>query len=548
MTKKCIVIGLDGATFDIINPMIKEGELPTFKKIMKNGCYGRLKSTPVPVSASAWSSFITGLNPGGHRIFGFFKPLKNGYRVTVTNSTDRKGIEIWDSLKKSGKTCGAVNIPLTYPAKNINGFMISGFPAPKIDEKSVKPETLLETLRENLGDFSTQPQVFWSKGNEEKYIEDCYRRWDIEEKMYHLLKKEKCDVFIFVFKITDDILHGLWKCIDSSHPFHDAKAGALEDKVLDIYRRADKVLSDVIGRMDSDTILIVMSDHGFGPVHSTVYLNNWLMKMGYIKLKNDFATRLKLFLHKRGFNAANIFIMARKLGVENQIIQKAFSPRKKSRKVAGKLLLSFNDVDWSETKAYCRGGYGEIYVNKKGREPLGIVEEGEYEEVVKELISKLSDLRDPRNNNQMFGEPVAGRDLFRGKYKNEGPDIVFSDQLEYITLMFPEFASNKLVTESLLHRSGEHRPYGIFMAYGRDVAPGEIKNANIMDIAPTILYYTGSKIPNEMHGRILKEIFPSEVLRKEERFEEIEEKKKESVVTKEEEEEIMERLRRLGYA
>jgi predicted AlkP superfamily phosphohydrolase/phosphomutase len=103
------------------------------------------------------------------------------------------------------------------------------------------------------------------------------------------------------------------------------------------------------------------------------------------------------------------------------------------------------------------------------------VEEGEYEELVKELISKLSDLKDPRNNNQMFGEPVAGRDLFRGESKNEGPDIIFSDQLEYITLMFPEFASNKLVTESLLYRSGEHRPYGIFMAYGRDIAHGEIK-------------------------------------------------------------------------
>ncbi len=548
MTKKCIVIGLDGATFDIINPMIKEGELPTFKKIMKNGCYGPLKSTPVPVSASAWSSFITGLNPGGHRIFGFFKPLKDGYRVTVTNSTDRKGIEIWDSLEKSGKTCGAVNIPLTYPAKNINGFMVSGFPSPKINEKSVKPKALLEKLQKNLGDLSTQPQVFWSKGKEEEYLEDCYRRWNIEEKMYHLLKREKCDVFIFVFKITDDILHGLWKCIDSSHPFHDAKAGELKDKVLDIYRRADKVLSDVIGRMDSDTILIVMSDHGFGPVHSTVYLNNWLMKMGYIKLKNDSVTRLKRFLHKKGFNAANIFIMSRKLGLENRIIKKAFSPRKKTRKIGGKLLLSFNDVDWSKTKAYCRGGYGEIYVNKKGRDPAGIVEEGEYEELVKELISKLRDLRDPRNNNQMFSEPVAGRDVFRGEYKNEGPDIVFSDQLEYITLMYPEFASNKLVTESLLYRSGEHRPYGIFMAYGRDIARGEIKNADIIDITPTILYYTGSKIPKEMHGRILKGIFSAGISKKEEIFEEIEEKEKESVVTKEEEEEIMKRLRNLGYA
>ena len=548
MTKKCIVIGLDGATFDIINPMIQEGELPTFKKIMRDGCYGRLKSTPTPVSASAWSSFITGLNPGGHRIFGFFKPLKEDYRVTVTDSTDRKGMEIWDALKKSGKTCGAVNIPLTYPAKDINGFMISGFPAPKINEKSVKPNALLETLQKNIGDLSIQPQVFWSKGNEEKYLEDCYKRWDIEEKMYHLLKKEKCDVFIFVFKVTDDILHGLWKCIDSTHPYHDAKAGKLKDKVLDIYRRADNVLSDVIGRMDSDTILIVMSDHGFGPVHSTVYLNNWLMKMGYIKLKNDFVTRLKLFLHKSGFNAANLFIMARKLGLMKLLIKMAFSPVKKTRKMSGKLLLSFNDVDWSKTKAYCRGGYGEIYVNMKGREPSGIVEEGEYEELVKELISKLRDLRDPRNNNQMFGEPVAGRDVFQGEYKNEAPDIVFTDQLEYITPVFPEFASNKLVTESLLYSSGNHRPYGIFMAYGRDIAHGEIKNANIIDITPTILYYTGSKIPKEMHGMILKEIFSEEILKKEEVFEEIGEKKKESVVTKEEEEEIIKRLRSLGYA
>ena len=547
MTKKCIVIGLDGATFDIINPMIKEGELPTFKKIMKNGCYGKLKSTPIPISPSAWSSFITGLNPGGHRIFGFFKPLKNSYSVTVTNSTDRKGIEMWDALNKSGKTCGAVNIPLTYPAKDINGFMISGYPSPAINDKSVKPNALLKRLRKHLGDFSTQPQVFWSKENEEEYLKDCYRRWDIEEKMYHLLKKEKCDVFMFVFRITDDLLHGLWKCIDSSHPFHDAKAGALKDKVLEVYRRADKVLSDVIERMDSDTILIVMSDHGFGPVHSTVYLNNWLMKMGYLNLKDDIVTKFKFLLHKRGFNAINIFSMARKLGVENLIIEKSFSPMKKTRKTAGKLLLSFYDVDWSKTKAYCRGGSGEVYVNLKGREPSGIVEEGEYEELVKELISKLRDLRDPRNNNRIFGEPFAGRDIFQGEYKNECADILFRD-LEYSTMTFPEFVSNKLVTESLLYRSGDHRSYGIFMAYGKDIAPGELKNANIMDIAPTILYYTGSKIPSGMHGRVLKGVFSSGIFKKEERFEEIEEKKKESVISEEEEEEIMKRLRSLGYA
>jgi hypothetical protein len=114
--------------------------------------------------------------------------------------------------------------------------------------------------------------------------------------------------------------------------------------------------------------------------------------------------------------------------------------------------------------------------------------------------------------------------------------------------MFPEFASNKLVTESVLYKSGDHRPYGIFMAYGRDIAHGEIKNANIIDITPTILYYTGSKIPEEIHGRILKGIFSPDILKKEEVFEKIGEKEKESVVTKEEEEEIMKRLRNLGYA
>ena len=128
--RKVICIGLDGATFDLIRPWLSKGKLPNIGRIIKDGVWGELESVIPPVSAPAWTSFMTGKNPGKHGIFGFKKEKQGTYEELFVNRKLIKSETLWKCLSDVGKKVIVINVPLTYPPEEINGYLMSGMDTP----------------------------------------------------------------------------------------------------------------------------------------------------------------------------------------------------------------------------------------------------------------------------------------------------------------------------------------------------------------------------------------------------------------------------------
>lgn len=181
--RKIVVIGLDGATFDIIDPLIKKGKLPNLSKIMENGVRGELKSTIHPITPQAWTTFLTGKNAGKHGIFDFTSRKSNSYDIKFINASTRKAQSIFSILSKADKKVGAVAIPFTFPPEKINGFMLSGIDAPVGNEMAVHPDKIYTEIKRNFGRYyihlaspvgrKIDKDKFWKdiKTDQEKFYE-----------------------------------------------------------------------------------------------------------------------------------------------------------------------------------------------------------------------------------------------------------------------------------------------------------------------------------------------------------------------------------------
>jgi predicted AlkP superfamily phosphohydrolase/phosphomutase len=156
---KVLVIGLDGATFNVIKPLLKEGRLPNLKRLVEEGSHGNLVSTTPPLSPVAWTSFITGSNPEKHGIYDFLMRKGNeGYTVKFSNGGDRKVKPIWEIINKTGgELVGIVNVPMSYPPDIVNNFIVSGFDAPGTDSSSMHPSELYDEILERFGNYIIEP-------------------------------------------------------------------------------------------------------------------------------------------------------------------------------------------------------------------------------------------------------------------------------------------------------------------------------------------------------------------------------------------------------
>ena len=220
---------------------------------------------------------------------------------------------------------------------------------------------------------------------------------------------------------------------------------------------------------------------------------------------------MKRWAFRRGFNVYNLFLLAKKLGVMPSM-EAAYGKHSAALGLVRRMALSFEDIDWERTKVYSFGNYGQLYVNVKGREPKGLVAAGaEYDALVDEVSRELLELRDPKRGNIMFDKVLPKKDLYRGPYADQAPDLVFLDsKMIYNAHRFFELASNLLVTPHPLY-SGNHKMEGILIASGPSfAADGKPGTASILDVAPTVLALAGMRIPAYMDGGILKGLMVAE--------------------------------------
>jgi predicted AlkP superfamily phosphohydrolase/phosphomutase len=508
---KVLVIGLDGVTFDLLGPWIKAGELPNLQKLANQGASGKLRTTLPPISSSSWSSFLTGVNPGKHGLVDFVYPGSDSYKVTMINATSRRTRALWNWLNDAGFKVGLLGIPTTYPTEPVDGFMVSGFLAPGPDSEWAYPPDLKQELRAELGEFLLSPdERYRSTRWLDRFLEDLTASVENRtQAALYLMRNKPWDLFAVVYWDTDMVQHETWRLLDPSHPRYDAEeAAAHREQILAFHRKVDADVGRLLSEVDSDTLVVVMSDHGFGPVHSFFLTNNWLVSAGLLQFKKSAGTRFKRALFRLGFTPLRMFRIVKALGLGKLRRQVRFQQKSG---LLNRVFLSFDDVDWSQTQAFSIGSFGQVYVNLAGVRPEGIVQPGqEYEELKERITREALALRDPRTGEPLVEHVYRREEIYSGPYIDRTPDLIVQPRgWQYMAFGHADFGSNKLV-EPIIGLSGHHRPDGVLILAGEGVKPGiQIEGASILDLAPTILHAMGIDVPQDLDGRVLGEAFES---------------------------------------
>lgn len=544
---KLIVIGIDGASPDLMVPWMDQGMLPNFQKIRQDGVFGRLISVPNQRSAAAWSSFITGINPGKHGIFEFYERIPGKHNIRFTRAASRDGISFWKYLSDNGKTVIVVNMPMTYPAEKIKGCLISGIDAPgKNSPGFSNPAKLLEEIEQEIGPYIQEPGVTTlvvagEKGKAFRKIIQSVRQRG--KTIRYLMSKYNWDTTVVVFRETDPAQHCFWKYMDDS-------VSELENAVLRVYQEIDREIGKILSSIGNDYHVLVMSDHGFGfRQHGSGCLNEWLHKAGFLKFKKDNGGMAVPSVLKNGY----------------QFLEKILSRRLKEKlfglfpglinRVQSKMF--FGGIDWENTIAYADNIMPVVWINTSDFSPTGVRSE-EYWKVVSDLKSELSERCLEGTTGRKVIEWVKHREeIYAGRHINKAPDLLIrwkeSERIEglrYGTEGTP--ISPRHPTREFTVISGDHRPMGIFMAAGDGIKRHyKIQDLNIVDVTATAIYLNLVPVPRYLDGRVPKNLFedhflsinPVETVQWESASDTLEVPE----YTQEEEAILRDRLRGLGY-
>lgn len=507
---KVMIIGVDGATFDIIFPLMEKGYLPNFKRLISDGVHGYLRSTIHPITPQAWSTFLTGKNAGKHGIYDFMRRRDGSYEMEFANASVRSDDSIFMYLSKRGRKVGAIAIPFTFPPEPVNGFMLSGMDSPAEDERAVYPKAVWTEIRNKFSNYHIHlaSPIGRKRQEEGKFWDDIQAEDDNRTEIStYLWNKYPCDLFMTTYTNTDRVQHQYF----TEELEKDLANGKIDANNLLIksYLNVDSKLELLLecAEDDGDTMVIVMSDHGSGPIRRFFYLNRWLEQNGFL-VYLDRSEGLTFGAMEKARYMAKRFLPRR---AKNFL--KTFLPALRDKVESYRF---FRDIDWSKTKAYGFGMYGNIFINLQGRQPQGTVSPGsEYDNVSREIIEAMQGLRDPITGEAIVENVYRREELYHGPRVVDAPDLIIGwKDYSFYTSNTPGrergdcFGGYLKIDGSDFLHLGTHRLDGIFIAKGRELKKGaKIDGARIADVAPTVLYALGEEIPADMDGRVLSEIF-----------------------------------------
>jgi predicted AlkP superfamily phosphohydrolase/phosphomutase len=568
---RVFIIGWDGATFDLIKPWVAQGKLPTIARLMATGAHGLLRSTLPPMTFPAWTTFLTGKNQGKHGIFDFTRQPPNSYALEFVNGARRRALTFWQLLSQAGRQVISISVPCTFPPDPVNGIMISGFDAPglggrgaHVDARGMYPPELCQELaqkaaphpigafmvaeinqgRPDLG-LERQLQTVRGKANTAKY----------------LLTTRPWDCAMIMFGESDGSCHHFWKYCDTKSPLFTDKPPGLSDSIFKVYEELDRTTEELLKLVPADTVVLLVSDHGFGGVSNWIlYPNCWLREQGLLRFRGGFAR-----WRSRVLDAVKLRAVA-KLPAKLKRALYRWNPRRLGG-IEGRVRYGF--IDWAGTQAYFEENpyYPVLWINLKGRQPRGVVEPGRpYEELRDRLIAQLEAWRHPESGEPIVEKAYRREELYSGPCVEDFPDIIVkwglhqgylyayrvsskSPDLAWIKQVDPNAPANQAFFTG---KSGSHRDDGIFVAHGPDIRQGTtIHGARLLDLAPTILALQDVPVPADMDGRVLEDIFvqpPKRSAASAGPADEVAVAARENgAYSAQDEEKIAERLRALGY-
>lgn len=484
---KVLMIGLDGATFSLLKPLMEIGVMPFLEQFVADGVHGDLMSTRNPLTPPAWMSMITGRSPHIHGIYDFLRPVAlddGSVFLKVNDSRDIRCETVWSMASRQQKRVTSLNFYGMSPAQPVNGYLASGFVPWKHLRHGMYPESLFEIVKAMPGfDYKT---LGMDIGEEKKCVqgllegehEDWIALQDERDTAWvelccHLMKTDPTDLTAVVLDGPDKVQHLFWRFVDpalmESNP--SAWFTHIRGRCLDYYRKLDINIKRLVETAGSHTDVIMTSDHGFGATTEIVYINEWLARRGYLEWAN---------------------------AAEQDDIGKLTANRMKEH---------LGMVDWKNTIAFCpTPSSNAIYIKKDNGSGHG-VKDSEYLEFCLNLKKELLAYRDSN------GEAViVGVDL------NKLEGVPFVEPSPDITLRlrdggFVSILKSSEVVSPRTHVDGTHRPNGIFIGRGPNIRSGQtIAPLSLLDITPLLLYLLGLAVPADLEGRTPEHILRSGLL------------------------------------
>lgn len=451
---RVLVIGLDCAAPEIL---LRSPNLRAIRRLMEGGCYGRLESVIPPITVPAWMCMATSQDPGSLGVYGFRNRTDHSYgRLSVVNSTSISAPAIWDYLGQSGWRVVVVGVPPGYPPRKVNGVSIGCFltPDPSHNEYTY-PASVKTELQKIVGDYPVDVSGFRTEKKE--WLRDSIYAMSRKhfEVVRYLMTTVPWDYFQFVEIGLDRIHHGFWKSHDPSHRQY-VPGNPYESVIRDYYSYLDEEIGQLLDLIEDDTVVLLVSDHGAQRLDGGFCVNEWLFREGLLALQ------------------------------ERPSEPTPFSPKL---------------VDWSRTKVWSEGGYyARVFFNIEGREPNGLIPASDYEEFRSAMKSKLEGLEDDR------GQPMRSlvfrpEELYK-QVRNIAPDlIVHFGGLYWRSIGGVGYDTLYIQENDTGPDDCNHAQFGAFVLNAPNLPlRGEIENAHLLDIAPTLMELAGHPVPPAMQG------------------------------------------------
>jgi predicted AlkP superfamily phosphohydrolase/phosphomutase len=533
-SRKVLIIGLDGATFDVLKPMMNSGRMPNLKRFIQQGASGICKSTVPPITPAAWTTFMTGKGPGRHGIIDFERYDVSTGKLSFNSSFEIREKTIWKHLSEKGLRVGSLWVPMTYPPYKVNGFLISGFETPNTERGFTYPADLKEELLTRWPEYSYKSR--WRRkalGGDELFQNNLQHIKRSFQQGYEIVttcgERFGWDVLMVMYKLVDNLQHKTWKYLD---PRTRDRYPQRAEMVAETFAALDEVLGKLFQyASEQQADVLIMSDHGHGSLEGKAQPNLLLKQWGYLSIKSP-------------------LIQARKRAAK--IINRSLG-RTKKRFEANLGIESDLVLDWSQTKACVMhaGMNGFLYLNLKGRQPGGVVEQNDYEKLRDELIENFQSVTvNDRNGEaiQVYPEVHKPEELYNCRREDQPwlPDLLLVPH-PGLSVVRKIRGNRPVVWSSLRRMEGTHRLEGVFAAGGENIRAGAEVKGQLADIAPTLLTMLGLPVPEDMEGRVLTDAFKNPPQVEYEKSEASQVAEKEEVYSDAEKEALTRRLADLGY-
>ncbi len=468
-SRKVMVIGLDCAAPELVFDKYKD-ELPTFRQLYAGGLYGELESCIPAITVPAWASMMASKDPGTLGIYGFRNRRDYSYdNMFIATGDYVKEPRVWDILGEAGKQVVLVGVPQTFPIKPVNGIVVSSFLTPTLESGFTWPRELGSKLLSIAPRYQVDVKNF--RTPDKDWL--LQQIWDMTEMRFevlnHLMENQPWDLFMWVEMGVDRIHHGLWSYMDPGHRRYEP-GNKHENAIKDYYKLIDAQMARMLSKIDDDTLVLVVSDHGGKKMDGGICINEWLWRNGYLTLKE-------------------------------------YPPQDQFDEAGRRMLTPFTkvEVDWEKTMAWGSGGYyGRVFLNVEGREPQGMVKRGDYEKVRDELIERFKAI--PAPDGLDIGTLVYKPQEIYQRVRNVAPDlIVYWGNLDWRSV--GSFGHGGIYTfeNDTGPDDANHATNGMFILYDPRQPDNErlVTGRQLMDVAPTILDLMGVQPPSDMQGKHL---------------------------------------------